>query len=102
MSSLLDSIFTYIRTPRQPVSDRTGAAPDTPSGGPEMATEQPMGKIGPEMGVTFTLHMFRKTNLYTILFFINFFVFGSLYTKILSVFAFTLCSGKSNPLDNIE
>jgi len=47
----IDFIFTYIRTPRQPVSNRTGAAPVTSHGGPEMPTEQPMGETGPGMGV---------------------------------------------------
>jgi len=39
MSLLLDNIFIYIRTPRQPVLDRIGAAPVTPPGGPEIPTE---------------------------------------------------------------
>jgi len=54
MSSLLDSIFTYIRTPARPVSDRTGAALVTPPNGPEMI-EQPMSETGPGVGVTLTL-----------------------------------------------
>jgi len=42
----------YIRTPRQPVSDRTGTAPVTPPGGPEMPTEQRIGETGQWMGMT--------------------------------------------------
>jgi len=41
-----------MRTPRQPVSDKTGAAPVTPSGGTETPTEQPMEETGTGMDVT--------------------------------------------------
>jgi len=58
MSLLLNSIFTYIRTPRQPVSDSTGAAPVTPPSGPEIPTEQTLGgETGPKVGVT--LHVYQ-------------------------------------------
>jgi len=52
MSSLLDSIFTYTQTPRQLVSDRTGAAPVTLPGGPEIPSKQQMGETGLGVSVT--------------------------------------------------
>jgi len=60
MSSLLDSIFTCMRTSRQPVSDRTGAAPVIPPGEPEIPTEQPMGETGPGVGVTVSMRTLRS------------------------------------------